>query len=130
MRGAGDRCAEELTCGRRWRSTAGGPFGRVLAGATGLTKANLDLAGTPGTGIGDGAIDTLVLNGSDGEDHVQLTTIGTNVLASGLTPTVETTASETTDVLDVNTLGGKDKITVDPAVEQVITPVLDLGPDQ
>lgn len=97
---------------------------------TGLTKANLDLAGTPGTGIGDGAIDTLVLNGSDGADHVQLTTIGTNVLASGLTPTVETTGSETTDVLDVNTLGGKDKIMVDPAVEQLITPVLDLGPDQ
>jgi RTX calcium-binding nonapeptide repeat (4 copies) len=123
----------DLTSIKTLNLTARGGADSITVGdlaGTGLTKANLDLAGIPGTGIGDGASDTVVLNGSDGADHVQLTTIGTNVLASGLTPTIETTGSETADVLDVNTLGGKDKITVDPAVGQLITPVLDLGPDQ
>jgi Ca2+-binding RTX toxin-like protein len=97
---------------------------------TGLTKANLDLSGTAGTGTGDGAQDTVVVNGTDGPDHVELSSVGTNVLVSGLAPALEMAGSEPTDILDVNTLAGKDKVTVDPGVQPLITPVVDLGPDQ
>jgi len=97
---------------------------------TGLTKANLDLSGTTGTGTGDGAQDTVVVNGTDGPDHVELSSVGTNVLVAGLAPALEIAGSEPTDILDVNTLAGKDKVTVDPGVQPLITPVVDLGTDQ
>lgn len=32
--------------------------------------------------------------------------------------------------LAVNTLGGKDRVSVDPDVSRLITPVVDLGADQ
>jgi hypothetical protein len=97
---------------------------------TGLAKTNLDLAGIPATGTGDGAQDTVVANGSDRRDRVQVTNVGTNVLVSGLAAALEIAGSEPTDVLDVNTLAGNDTVTVDPAVSQLITPVVDLGTDQ
>jgi hypothetical protein len=97
---------------------------------TGLTKANLDLSGTPGTGTGDGAQDTVIVSGTNGPDHVELNSVGTNVLVSGLAPALEMAGTEPTDILDVNTLAGKDKVTVDPSVQPLITPVVDLGPDQ
>ena len=97
---------------------------------TGLSKANLDLGGTPGTGAGDGAQDTVVVNGTGGPDHVELGSVGTNVLVSGLAPALEMAGSEPTDILDINTLAGKDKVTVDPGVQSLIAPVVDLGPDQ
>jgi Ca2+-binding RTX toxin-like protein len=100
-----------------------------LAG-TGLSTTNLDLSGAPGTGVGDGATDTLVVNGSEGPDRVDVSTEGGNMLVSGLTPTVTLAGSEPADVLAVNTLGGKDRVTVDPGVNQLITPVVDLGADQ
>jgi hypothetical protein len=84
----------------------------------------------PGTGVGDGATDTVIVNGSDGPDRVGVTSLGTNVLVSGLAPSIEMAGSEPTDVLEVNTLAGKDKVAVDPGVQQLITPVIDLGADQ
>ena len=35
---------------------------------TGVTDVNLDLAGTPGSGIGDGQADTVIVNGTAGND--------------------------------------------------------------
>ena len=37
---------------------------------TGVTDVNLDLAGTPGSGIGDGQADTVIVNGTTGNDAI------------------------------------------------------------
>jgi hypothetical protein len=96
---------------------------------TGLSAANLDLSGTPGTDVGDGAADTVILNGSDRPDHVDVSSAGGDVLVCGLIPTVTVAGSEPADVLAVNTLGGEDRVSVDPDVSRLITPVVDLGAD-
>jgi hypothetical protein len=97
---------------------------------TGLSAVNLDLSGTPATGVGDGAQDTVDVNGTAGPDHVHVSSTGTGVLVSGLVPSLQITGSEPADVLVVDTLAGKDTVTVDPGVPQLITPVIDLGPGQ
>jgi Ca2+-binding RTX toxin-like protein len=97
---------------------------------TGLAAVKLDLSGIPGTGTGDGAQDTIVENGTGRPDRVQVASQGANVLVSGLVPALAVTGSEPGDVLDVNTLAGRDKVTVAPGVQQLITPVIDLGTDQ
>jgi Ca2+-binding RTX toxin-like protein len=99
-----------------------------LAG-TGLTAANVDL-GAQGGG-GDGAADTVIANGSSAAERVNVTRSGSQVLVAGLHPTLSITGSEpANDTLDVNTLGGKDQVTVAPDVSQLIAPVVDLGADQ
>jgi Ca2+-binding RTX toxin-like protein len=97
---------------------------------TGVTAVNVDLSGMPGTGTGDGAQDTVVQNGTAGADHVQVGSQGADVLVSGLVPALQVSGSEAGDVLDVNTLAGRDKVTVAPGVQQLITPVIDLGAGQ
>ena len=98
---------------------------------TGVKSANLDLSGVPGSGVGDGAADTVIVNGTASPDHVNVTSQGADVLVSGLTPTVQISGSEAAlDVLRVNTLGGKDRVQVAPGVDQLITPIVDLGPDR
>ena len=37
---------------------------------TDVTEVNLDLAGTPGSGIGDGPADTVIVNGTNGDDVI------------------------------------------------------------
>ena len=39
---------------------------------TDLTKANIDLSGVPGSGAGDGAADTVIVDGTDGADNVDV----------------------------------------------------------
>src|SRR5262249_6662080 len=39
---------------------------------TDVTQVNLDLAGTPGSGTGDGAADTVTVNGTDAKDAIKV----------------------------------------------------------
>jgi Ca2+-binding RTX toxin-like protein len=95
---------------------------------TDVKAANLDLSEL---GVGDGAADTVIANGSNGPDRVNVTRSGSQVLVAGLHPQLSITGSEpANDRLDVNTLGGKDQVTVAPDVSQLIAPVVDLGADQ
>jgi hypothetical protein len=53
------------------------------------------------------------------------------VLTRGLGSQLSITGTEVAnDMLQINTLGGRDKVSVAPDVSQVITPVVDLGADQ
>src|SRR5262249_10205331 len=81
--------------------------------ATDVNSVTVDLAATPGTNTGDGAIDTVRVNGTDGVDKFILKATPTGVAVSDK---VFVDNPETTDVLEVNGLGGTDKFTVDPAV--------------
>src|SRR4029077_4718387 len=40
---------------------------------TGVTQVAIDLAGTPGSGVGDGQADTVTVNGTAGSDRISLT---------------------------------------------------------
>ena len=46
---------------------------------TDVTGVNLDLAGTPGSGTGDGQADTVIVNGTNGADAVQIAGSGTSL---------------------------------------------------
>jgi len=99
-----------------------------LAG-TDLDHTNVDLAAN--TGDGDGAADTVVVNGGDKAERVRVSRAGSQVLTTGLAAQTTITGSEAAnDVLRLNTLGGRDDVQVAPDVSTLITPVVDLGADQ
>ena len=99
-----------------------------LAG-TDLKAANIDLSAF--SGDGDGAADTVTLNGSDKAERVRVNRAGSQVLTTGLAAQTTITGSEAAlDTLRVNTLGGRDDVQVAPDVSTLITPVVDLGADQ
>jgi Ca2+-binding RTX toxin-like protein len=98
---------------------------------TDVKSANIDLSGTPGSGIGDGAADTVIENGTAGADRVKVVRSGPQVQTSGLVPRLSILGSEqANDTLQVNTLAGDDRVTVAPDVSQLIAPIVDLGADQ
>lgn len=73
---------------------------------TGVTQVNIDLAGVPGSGVGDGAADTVTVNGTAANDSIQVTGTGGSVTVAGLPATVtlqarraQTTGSPSTAVL-------------------------------
>jgi Ca2+-binding RTX toxin-like protein len=73
---------------------------------TGVSQFNLDLGSA---GAGDGQADTLIVNGTNGNDSVQLTGSGASYTVSGLPALVNVTNSEgANDHLIVNLLGGND----------------------
>jgi Ca2+-binding RTX toxin-like protein len=99
-----------------------------LAG-TDLESANIDLAAS--TGDGDGAADTVVVNGSDRAERVRVNRAGSQVLTTGLAAQTTIAGSEpANDILRVNTLGGRDDVQVAPDVSTLITAVVDLGAGQ
>jgi Ca2+-binding RTX toxin-like protein len=77
---------------------------------TDVTEVNLDLAGVPGSGTGDGAADSVIVNGTAGDDNVAITGSAGNVTIAGLKATVSITASEPMDTLTVNGQAGADVI--------------------
>ena len=99
-----------------------------LAG-TDLESANIDLAAS--TGDGDGAADTVVVNGSDKAERVRVNRAGSQVSTTGLAAQTTIAGSEAAnDILRVNTLGGRDDVQVAPDVSTLITAVVDLGAGQ
>jgi Ca2+-binding RTX toxin-like protein len=98
---------------------------------TGLTHANIDLSGTPGSGVGDGAPDIVIANGTNGPDDVHVGTLGNNVTVLGLPAQLQIAGSEAVnDSLQINTLGGTDTVAIASGVSQLINPSVDLGADQ
>jgi hypothetical protein len=95
---------------------------------TDFRVANIDLAGTPGTP--DGAADLVTVNGSAGDDKVELGTEGTVVVADGLQTEVRVSNSELADKIQVSTLDGHDDVDVDGTVFARIGIGVDLGAGQ
>jgi Ca2+-binding RTX toxin-like protein len=94
--------------------TARGGADNITVGdltGTGITQVAIDLAGTPGTNVGDGAADTVIVNGTAGSDTVQVTGTGGSVTVAGLPESVMLSGSEgANDRLVIATLGGNDVI--------------------
>jgi Ca2+-binding RTX toxin-like protein len=96
---------------------------------TNVKTVNVDLSAVGGGG--DGAADTVVVNGTDKRDVVNVTQSGGVVSVAGLAATTTITGSEPAlDTLRVQTLAGNDDVTVAPDVATVIATVVDLGTDE
>jgi Ca2+-binding RTX toxin-like protein len=94
-----------------------------------VKSVDVNLAGFDGNG--DAAADTVVANGSDAAEKVNVVRNGAQVAVTGFGPPLGITGSEPAlDRLLVNTLGGRDSATVAPDVGEEIAPFVDLGADQ
>ena len=99
-----------------------------LAG-TGVSNVDVDLSAS--VGGGDGTPDTVVVNGTDRRDVVRATRVGDDVSVTGLAADVRIAGSESlNDTLRIQTLDGNDDVFVDPDVELLLTPVINLGPGE
>jgi Ca2+-binding RTX toxin-like protein len=79
---------------------------------TGVTAVNLDLANPPGSGVGDGQADTVIVNGTNGNDRIVVTgSAYSGVQIAGLAAIVNIAAPEANlDQLTINALGGNDTV--------------------
>ena len=77
---------------------------------TGVKQVAIDLAGTPGGSAGDGAADTVTVNGTGGNDQINVTASGTLVTVSGLPAQVTVDHADAGDQLAINGGAGNDTI--------------------
>ena len=61
---------------------------------TGVTQVAIDLESTPRSGVGDGAADTVTVNGTPGSDNIQVAGAGGSVTVAGLPATVTLAGAE------------------------------------
>src|SRR5262249_53640319 len=78
---------------------------------TDAKQVNIDLSGTPGSGQGDAAADSVIVDRTQGADIIAIASSGASVVVNGLAAKVTLTGSEgANDALTVNGLGGDDTI--------------------
>jgi Ca2+-binding RTX toxin-like protein len=95
---------------------------------TDVTEVNLDLAGTPGGNTGDGAADTVIVNGTAGADQIRIAGSGANATVAGLPAVVHILHAEgANDALRVNGLAGDDVINASGLAAGVISLTVDGG---
>ena len=108
----------------------GGNDNMVLNDTTGtdLKTVALDLEAAIGGGAGDGAADSVTVNGTNGPDDIQIDAFGDVVEVIGTPPSVQIEHSEAAnDKLTVNGLGGADTITGGPGLAALIQLVINGG---
>jgi len=95
---------------------------------TDLVELNINQAGTIGGTAGDGAADVVIVNGTNGNDIIDIFGAGTSVAVVGLAALVNITGSEgANDSLVVNALGGDDGVTATTLPAGVIKLTIDGG---
>jgi hypothetical protein len=77
---------------------------------TDVTQTNIDLAGSFGGNAGDGVVDSVVVNGTNGDDTINIQGNGSGADVTGLATAVSVTHADPTDTLSVNTLAGTDNV--------------------
>src|SRR6516162_6538995 len=78
---------------------------------TDVTRVALDLSAPTGSGQGDGQPDTVIVNGTAGDDHINVASSGASVVINGLAAKVTLAGAEGgKDSLVVNGLAGNDTI--------------------
>src|SRR4029077_3160981 len=81
-----------------------------LAG-TGVKQVTVDVSSPPGSGVGDGARDTVTVNGTAGDDHLTVSTTGNSAVVNGMAAQVTMTGADGMDRLLIDGLGGSDTVT-------------------
>ena len=77
---------------------------------TDVTSVDLDLAGALGGTAGDGQVDHVVVNGTNGDDAFTVAGAAGDVNVSGQAPALELLHAEATDQLDFETFSGIDTV--------------------
>jgi Ca2+-binding RTX toxin-like protein len=77
---------------------------------TDVTAVAVDLAGVIGGTAGDGQIDTVIANGTNGDDSVEVLGAAGSASVVGLPADIAVDHTESSDLLTVNALGGNDTI--------------------
>jgi Ca2+-binding RTX toxin-like protein len=95
--------------------------------ATDVKGVNIDLANPPGSGTGDGALDKVIVAGTNNADNIGVAGSNGNVTVSGLPAVVTVSGAETTDQLTVQALGGNDSMDASALAAGVIGLTLDGG---
>jgi Ca2+-binding RTX toxin-like protein len=95
---------------------------------TDLVEIDVDQAGAIGGTAGDGEADTVIVNGTNGADSIDVVGAGTPASVLGLAARVNITNSEgANDALVVNALGGDDTVTATSLPAGVIKLTIDGG---
>jgi Ca2+-binding RTX toxin-like protein len=108
----------------------GGADSAVLNNVSGtrLKSVTLDLEAAIGGGTGDGAADSVTVNGTNDADDIQISADGSAVDVFGTQPNLRIDHSEAAnDKLTVNGLGGADTITAGPGLAALIQLVINGG---
>lgn len=95
-------------------NTLGGPDTVTVNDLTGTNtkQVNIDLSSTPGSGQGDQAADTVIVNGTAGDDSIAIASGAAGTTVNGLAAKVTVMGSEgALDSLTINGLAGNDTIT-------------------
>jgi hypothetical protein len=77
---------------------------------TDVAGVNVDLAGSLGGTTGDGSVDRVVMNGTAGDDAIDVSGDAGGLKVGGLTPTVDVVHHEATDRLELNNLAANDTV--------------------
>jgi Ca2+-binding RTX toxin-like protein len=78
---------------------------------TGVSKVDVDLAAALGGSTGDGSIDRVIVNGTNGDDRINVDGDANGLSVSGLAATVGVVHAEAAnDRLEINTLAGTDTV--------------------
>src|SRR5215217_5611185 len=93
-------------------NTLGGADSVTVNDLTGtdVTQTNIDLAGTLGGIAGDGAVDNVVVNGTNGDDVIRIDGNGAGADVTGLATAVAVRHADQNDSLSLNTLAGTDSV--------------------
>ena len=94
---------------------------------TDVNAVNLDLAATLGGATGDGQTDNVTVDGTNGNDAINVSGDGSGVAVAGLAARVAILHQEPTDELDVNGLAGNDAIDASALATGAIALSLDGG---
>ncbi|MGH9250359.1 MAG: calcium-binding protein, partial [Acidimicrobiales bacterium] len=95
---------------------------------TDFRRADVDLSAP--TGAADGVADIVTVNGTEQADRIRVKDAGARVAVDGLRTETVVAGGELIDQLQVNALGGDDKVKVDPAASAAIGVRVDLGSGQ
>jgi Ca2+-binding RTX toxin-like protein len=94
---------------------------------TDVKTVNTDLAGALGGNTGDAQTDQVIVNGTNGNNKIDVAGDASVVAVTGLAAVVAIQHQEPTDKLDVNGRGGDDAISAAALAAQAITLSLDGG---
>ena len=94
---------------------------------TDVKHVNVDESNPAGSGTGDGQPDQVIVEGTTGNDQIDVSSDGTSVTASGLAADVVVQHPETIDRLELDGLGGDDSISAVGLAAQTIGLTLDGG---
>src|SRR4029079_9763870 len=94
---------------------------------TGVTDVNVDLAGTLGGATGDGQADSVTVDGTNGNDTINVSGDASGVAVSGLAARVAIEHQEPNDARAFNAFSGNDAISAAALAAQAITLTRDGG---